>query len=441
MTLDVKDAFLMAAQPEAEVAFVKVDNRIFKLLRCLPGQRTAAAQWFHLFSTTCVEYGTKQDLMQPTLLFIPDLLYLTVHVDDVFIVGREDKVRHFVQRLKEDKKWNVEEKGPFRQGSKFHYLKRQFNLGSNHCDVRCDRKQYDSFEKEVDLYSRFYRKTPLDSNFGKRDESEELKGEEVTKFRSIVGRLMYMSGERPDAQYAIQCLARHMSKPTKQAMANAWHVVSYLFGTSGYGVRIDERKKGQSMMDLRMADEAEEAEEHLLEIVTDADYAGNKNDRKSTTSFQLFLDGNLMESKVRTQKAISLSSGESEFVAMVAGCSEGMLIRHLWNQITGQSCKTKVRSDSSAARGMTQRQGIGRVRHLDASLLWIQQKEKEKVITVAAIPSELNSADIGAKNLAKKRLNGLLYVIHMVDAVGDRVGEQEYHEIEHNYQLKQGMKK
>ena len=112
--------------------------------------------------------------------------------------------------------------------------------------------------RKVDLYSRFYRKTPLDSNFGKRDESEELKGEEVTKFRSIVGRLMYMSGERPDAQYAIQCLASHMSKPTKQAMANAWHVVSYMFGTSGYGIRIDERKRGQSMMDLRMADEAEE---------------------------------------------------------------------------------------------------------------------------------------------------------------------------------------
>ena len=87
-------------------------------------------------------------------------------------MGREDKVRHFVQHLKEDKKWNVEEKGPFRQGSKFHYLKRQFNLGSNHCDVRCDRKQYDSLEKEVDLYSRFYPKTPLDSNFGKRDDQK-----------------------------------------------------------------------------------------------------------------------------------------------------------------------------------------------------------------------------------------------------------------------------
>ena len=175
----------------------------------------------------------QQDLIQPTLLFLPGLLYLTVHVDDVFMVGREDKVRDFARRLKEDKKCIVEEKGPFRQGSKFHYLKRQFNLGSRHCDVRCDRTQYDSFEKEVDQYSRFYRKTPLDSNFGKRDETEELRGEG----RSIVGRLMYMSSERQEAQYAIQRLARRMSKPTKQAMANAWRVVSYLFGTSGYGVR------------------------------------------------------------------------------------------------------------------------------------------------------------------------------------------------------------
>ena len=52
---------------------------------------------------------------------------------------------------------------------------------------------------------------------------------------------------------------------------------------------------------------------------------GTKNDRRSTSSFQIFVDGNLVESRVRAQKAIALSSGESEFVAIVAGCSEGLL--------------------------------------------------------------------------------------------------------------------
>ena len=50
MALDIKDAFLMAPQPADEVAFVRVDGRIFRLLRCLPGQRTAASQWFQLFA-------------------------------------------------------------------------------------------------------------------------------------------------------------------------------------------------------------------------------------------------------------------------------------------------------------------------------------------------------------------------------------------------------
>ena len=132
-----------------------------------------------------------------------------MHVDDVFIVGREDKVRDLVRYFKEEKQWNVEEKGPFSEGDKFFYL------GS---DIRCDRKQYDSFEKDMDIYAKFYRKTPLDANFGKKDDSELLEGSEVTKYRSIAGRLMYMAGERPDAQDANQCLARHMAKPTKQAL-------------------------------------------------------------------------------------------------------------------------------------------------------------------------------------------------------------------------------
>ena len=39
VTLDIKDAFLMAAQPEAEKAYVQIDDRIYKLLRWPPQDR------------------------------------------------------------------------------------------------------------------------------------------------------------------------------------------------------------------------------------------------------------------------------------------------------------------------------------------------------------------------------------------------------------------
>ena len=48
------------------------------------------------------------------------------------------------------------------------------------------------------------------------------------------------------------------------------------------------------------------------------------------------------------------------------------------------------------------------------------------MLTVAGIPTELNSADIGAKNLNRRRLFGLLYMLKMVNSVHDRVGEEEY---------------
>ena len=113
MTLDIKDAFLMAPQPADEVAFVRVDGRIFRLLRCLPGQRTAASQWFQLFARACTDFGMSQDAMQPTLMMMPGQLYLTVHVDDVFMVGTEEKLQQFVNYLKKEKEWSVEEKGSF----------------------------------------------------------------------------------------------------------------------------------------------------------------------------------------------------------------------------------------------------------------------------------------------------------------------------------------
>lgn len=55
------------------------------------------------------------------------------------------------------------------------------------------------------------------------------------------------------------------------------------------------------MLDPREDEEVDPEEFHLLEVVTDSDYAGSREDRKSTSSFQIYIDGNLIESRVRKQ--------------------------------------------------------------------------------------------------------------------------------------------
>ena len=70
----------------------------------------------------------------------------------------------------------------------------------------------------------------------------------------------------------------------------------------------------------------------------------------------------------------------------------------------GQSTRMKVWLDSSAARGVFQRQGVGRIRHLEARSLWVQEGLKKKEFELEAVRSEENSADIGTKALNEAKL-------------------------------------
>ena len=154
MTLDIKDPFLMADQPAEERAFVELDGTIYKLIKCLPGQRTAASQWFQLFVGAAKKFGLEQDPMQPTLLMMKKEMYITVHVDDIFMVGNEMMLKNFVEYMRKRKGWNNEVKGPFGMNEKFHYLKREFWPGTEGCDIRCDYKQYESLARDTDVFKK-----------------------------------------------------------------------------------------------------------------------------------------------------------------------------------------------------------------------------------------------------------------------------------------------
>ena len=62
--------------------------------------------------------------------------------------------------------------------------------------------------------------------------------------------------------------------------------------------------------------------------------------------------------------------------------------------------KLVVRTDSSAAKGIGSRRGVGKVRHLHTPCLWVQQRVFRKEITIEKIPGTSNVADMGTKPLA-----------------------------------------
>ena len=72
-----------------------------------------------------------------------------------------------------------------------------------------------------------------------------------------------------------------------------------------------------------------------------------------------------------TQRVIALSSGEAEFYGMVKGGAEAMGTRSILEDL-GIARKIRLSEDSSAAKGIADRTGLGKVRHIEVNQLWIQ---------------------------------------------------------------------
>jgi hypothetical protein len=108
--------------------------------------------------------------------------------------------------------------------------------------------------------------TPMVMNLKKMNEASSDSGEiDPHLYRQLIGSLMYLVNTRPDICYAVSVLSQFMSQPRQTHWIAAKHVLRYLRGTVGYGLRY------ASGVDMR------------LQGYADADWAGSAVDRKSTS--------------------------------------------------------------------------------------------------------------------------------------------------------------
>ena len=109
----------------------------------------------------------------------------------------------------------------------------------------------------------------------------------------------------------------------------------------------------------------------------------------------------LLRAWSKTQATIALSSGESETLAAIRGGTEALGMLSLMRDL-GVEMTSTLRLDASAALGILQRKGVGKIRHLDVGCLWLQEKEAREQIKLAKEPGETNPADIGTKHLSEE---------------------------------------
>ena len=80
----------------------------------------------------------------------------------------------------------------------------------------------------------------------------------------------------------------------------------------------------------------------------------------------------------------------------------------------GVSIRVNVKTDASAAKGIASRKGLGKVRHIDVSQLWLQDKVSKGEIVIEKVSTHINIADAMTKHVDSGKLNSHMNSVGLV---------------------------
>ncbi|GKE38756.1 hypothetical protein Tco_1462161 [Tanacetum coccineum] len=130
-----------------------------------------------------------------------------------------------------------------------------------------------------------------------------------TRFRSMVGSLMYLTASRPDLVFAVCMCARYQASPTKKHLEALKWVFRYPRGTINWGLWYPKY--------IAMA----------LTAYADADHAGCQDTQRSTSGSTQFLGDKLVNWSSKKQKSTAISTTKAEYIAMSGCCAQILWMR------------------------------------------------------------------------------------------------------------------
>ena len=149
-----------------------------------------------------------------------------------------------------------------------------------------------------------------------------------------------------------------------------------------------------------------------LDTFADTDYAGCRLTRKSTSGGLVKLGNHIIKTWILTQSVVTLSSGEAEFYGLVRGASILLGTRSLVAELS-VTLKVTVHTDASAAIGIAQRRGVGKVRQVEVHHLWIQDRVARGDVRVRQVKGVKNPADTLTKHVDGNKLRSHMMQVGM----------------------------
>ena len=391
---DVKNAFLhgelkeevyMEAPPGFSEDFK--GGEVCRLKKSLYGLKQSPRAWFGRFTIAMKSYGFKQSNSDHTLFIKRKnklVTCLIIYVDDMIITGNDEKE---MATLKE-KLFTVFE---MKNLGRLKYFLGIEVLRSKQGIFISQKKYVLDLLAETGMIDCKPADTPIIAN-QKLHMEEGVKLANTERYQRMVGKLIYLSHTRPDIAYAVGVVSKFMHQPQVTHMNAVWRIIKYLKGTAGHGVLFQSNG-------------------HLgIQAYTDADWGGDKGDRRSTSGYFTLIGGNLVTWRSKKQKVVALSSAEAEFRGIARGLTEVLWLKKLLTEIGfPPNTTTKILCDNEAAIQISENPvQHDRTKHVEIDRHFIKEKIEAGVIGLSPVRSENQFADILTKAVNRKILGNCL---------------------------------
>ena len=394
MVNDISRAYFYA--PSTSPTFVEIcaedwndedEGLCGELLVSMYGTRSAARNWQQCYSELLLEAGFKRAKTNHCLFYHPIRKIRTmVHGDDFVSVASGVQLQWFKKILESKFETKTTIVGPEMKDEKtVRVLNRIITYTAEGIEYEADQRHAESMIRDMNMTAAKPLSTPgLDEPDHSETKDELLNSHYSGIHRSIVAKANYLAADRSDIQYATKECARSMSAPTEASWTKLKRLVRYLVGVP----RVVTKYEWQDAISK-------------LTIFSDANWAGDRQTRKSTSGGSIMIGNHWIKSWSKSQSTVALSSAESELYACIKASSEGLGLMSMMVDF-GITMNGEIRSDASAALGIIGRNGLGKLRHLDTSYLWIQQVSAEKRLKYGKVDGKDNVADIMTKNVGKE---------------------------------------
>ncbi|XP_058746532.1 uncharacterized mitochondrial protein AtMg00810-like [Vicia villosa] len=303
--LDVNNAFLHGDLHEA--IYMKLPHgvlsskvgQVCKLNKSLYGLKQASRQWFEKLTTFLQSQGFIHAHADHTLLTKIDSSSFTailMYVDDIILAETSLSMINTLKKAL-DNTFHIKDLGQLK-----------FFLGlevarSTKGITLCQRKYCLELLHDAGLAGCKPVSTPLDAS-SRLHQDDGSSFSDVTAYRRLVGRHLFLTTTRPDIAFATQQLSQFMSAPTESHYKVALRVLCYLKQSPARGIFLSQA------LDLQLSG------------FSDADWGGCVDTRRSISGYCFFIGQSLVSWKAKKQLTVSCYSVEEEYRSLASATRE-----------------------------------------------------------------------------------------------------------------------